>query len=271
MLNSTGPTTKKTFVMPHLLLATSTALLSGCAAVYVPTTPGTPLLEKGQVEVRAGVRSFRYAEAAAWSPVAHVLLTGEVAGSNGSTIVTDAQGRAVKYEEAHGQGSVGLGLYRAPTARRRTYLAAMGGIGWGHTKFFAYDDYQPASAFFPFPLPTRSGVYDARYRRYYGQAYFAGPADEKARQFGASLRAVWLDYTSLTYADQPIVPANRVFLEPSVFWRFGRGALRCYATGGLSLPVHVDPANPANARTASWSYLFGGGLVLRPDLLRHRE
>ena len=67
MLNSMGPTTKKTFVMPHLLLATSTALLSGCAAVYMPTTPGTPLLEKGQVEVRAGVRSFRYAEAgAAW-------------------------------------------------------------------------------------------------------------------------------------------------------------------------------------------------------------
>ena len=67
MLNPTGPTTKNTFVMSHLLLATSTALLSGCAAVYMPPTPGTPLLEKGQMEVRAGVRSFRYAEAgAAW-------------------------------------------------------------------------------------------------------------------------------------------------------------------------------------------------------------
>ena len=208
---------------------------------------------------------------AAWSPVAHVLLTAEVAGTDGSTTVTDAQGLTTRYEEGHGQGSVGLGLYRAPTASRRTYLAALGSIGWGHTKFFAYDDYQPAFVFFPFPLPTRSGVYDAWYQRYFGQVYLAGPADEKAHQFGGSLRAVWLDYTRLTYADLPIVPANRVFLEPHVFWRFGRGALRYYATAGLSLPLHADRANPANDRTASWSYLFGGGLVLRPDLLRHRE
>ena len=34
------------------------------------------------------------------------------------------------------------------------------------------------------------------------------------------------DLPRLTYADQPIVPANRVYLEPSVFWRFGRGARR---------------------------------------------
>ena len=262
---------KQALLVPQLLLA-ATALLSGCATLYVPNTPSTPLLEKGQVEVTAGVRSFRYAEmGAAWSPINHVLLTGEVAGSNGSTTVTDAQGQTTKYEEGHGQGSVGVGLYRAPTASRRTYLAAVGGIGWGHTKFFAYDDYKPVSVFFPFPLPTRSGVYDARYRRYYGQVYFAGPADEKSHQVGGSLRAVWLDYTRLTYADQRIVPANRVFLEPSVFWRFGRGALRYYVTGGLSLPVYVDPANPANARTAAQSYLFGGGLILRPDLLRHRE
>ena len=261
----------KQLFLPRLLLA-GAAWLSGCAAVYVPTTPGTPLLEKGQVEVTAGLRSFRYAEAgAAWSPISHVLLTAEVASSNGNTTVTDAQGRTTKYDEPHRQGSLGLGFYRAPSASRRTYLAAMGGIGWGRTKFFAYDYYQSASVFFPFPVPTRSGVYDARYRRYYGQVYFAGPADARGQQFGASLRSVWLDYTRLTYAGQPIVPANRVFVEPSVFWRFGRGALRCYVSGGLSVPLRIEPANPANARTASQSYLVGGGLVLRPDLLWHRE
>lgn len=258
--------------LPVIVLAGAAALLGGCAAVYVPTTPSTPLLEKGQVEVTAGLRSFRYAEAgAAWSPVNHVLLTAEVAGTNGSTTVTDAQGMTTHYDEGHGQGSVGVGLYRAPTASRRSYLAALGGVGWGHTRFFAYDDYKAASVFFPFPVPTRSGVYDAQYRRYFAQVYFASPAEEKGPRVGASLRAVWLDYTRLTYADQPIVPANRVYLEPSVFWRFGRGALRYYATGGLSLPLHDDPANPASSRTASRSYLFGGGLVLRPDLLRHRD
>ena len=48
-----------------------------------------------------------------------------------------------------------------------------------------------------------------------------------------------------------------------------------FRLAGAALPsgcaaVYV-PANLANSRTASRSYLFGGGLVLRPDLLRNRD
>lgn len=256
------------------LLTAGAALLSSCVAVYVPTTPSTPLLERGQVEVTAGLRSIRYGEVgAAWSPVNHLLVTGELAAdlATSTSTSTNGQGVATTYTDSHRQGGVGVGYYLPPGTTRKTYLAAVAGTGWGSSHLYAFEDFKAASVFFPFPVPTRNGVYDARYRRYYGQVYFAGPADEKGRQFGASLRTVWLDYTRLTFADQPIAPANRVFLEPSVFMRFGKGPLRFFATAGLSMPLSSDPANPANARTASMSYLFSGGLVLRPDLLRHRE
>ena len=251
------------------------ALLSGCAAVYVPTSPRTPLLEKGQVEVTAGLHSVRYGEVgAAWSPIPHVLVTGELATNlvPSTTTTTNDQGASVTYKDTHRQGGVGLGLYRAPTATSTSYLAVMGGLGWGHTKFFASEDYQVTSPFLPIPVPTRNGVYDAHYRRYYGQVYFACPVADKSVQFGGSLRSVWLDYTNLTYADQPFRPSNRVFLEPSLFMRIGQGPLRYYATAGLSVPLSDDPNNPANRRTASQSYVVSGGIILRPDLLRrHRE
>lgn len=257
-------------LLPWLL--GSAGLLSSCLAVYVPTTPSTPLLEKGQVEVTAGLRSLRTAEiSAAWSPVSHVLLTGELATEAGRTTTTTTTGMPpgipTTYSSSHGQGGLGLGLYT--TTAKRGYWGLLSGIGWGHTRFFAQDDYKPASVFFPFPVPTREGMYDARYRRYYGQVYFASPEAERGPRFGGSLRSVWLDYTRLTYADLPIVPSTRVYLEPSVFWRFGKGPLRYYATAGVSMPLSADRDNPANSRTSSTSYLVGGGIILRPDLLRH--
>ncbi|HEX8506221.1 MAG TPA: hypothetical protein VF630_12700, partial [Hymenobacter sp.] len=188
-----------------------------------------------------------------------------------TSTVTNAQGVATTVQDSHRQGGVGLGYYLAPTATRRSYIAATVGLGWGQSRFFASDDYRAASVFFPFPVPIRNGVYDARYRRYYGQVYVAMPVAETGPQVGASLRSVWLDYTRLTYADQPIVPTARVFLEPSIFMRFGQRALRYYFTAGLSLPLSSDPANPANNRTSSSSYLFSGGIILRPDLLLHRQ
>ena len=260
---------KKQLLLPPFLLAG--ALLSSCAVLYVPTTPSTPLLEKGQVEVTAGLRGLRYAEVgAAWSPLPHVLVTGELAAdiAKSTASTTNSQGVTENYSDSHRQGGMGLGLYRPTSTTRRTYLAVMGGIGWGHTNFFAFDDYKPASVFFPFPLPTRQGVYDAKYRRYYGQLYLASPPDNDGPQYGASLRSVWVDYTKLTYADQRIVPSNRLFVEPSVFLRFGHGALRWYTTAGYSLPINRDPANPANGRTSSRSYLLSGGIILRPDLLK---
>ena len=102
--------------------------------------------------------------------------------------------------------------------------------------------------------------------------YISSPESEKGPRFGGSFRTVWLDYTHFAYAGQPaVLPNMRVLVEPSVFMRFGRGALRYYATAGLSLPCTTNPANPYDNRVASRSYLFGGGFILRPDLLHHRE
>ena len=254
------------------LLLAGAVLLSSCAAVYVPTTPSTPLLEKGQVEVTAGIRSLRYAEAqAAWSPIPHVLLTGELATGIGKSTssTSNGQGGTSTYQDTHGQGGLGLGLYTS--SAKSGYLAVMSGIGWGHSNFFAFDDYKPASIFFPFPLPTREGVYDARYRRYYGQVYFASAEDNHGPRIGGSLRAVWLDYNRLTYADVPIVASTHFYVEPSAFLRFGQGPLQFYTAIGLSMPFSSDRANPSDNRTSSTSYLISAGIVLRPDLLIGRK
>jgi hypothetical protein len=254
------------------LVLTSAILLSSCAAVYVPTTPSTPLLEKGQVEMTVGVRSLRYAEAqAAWSPVSHVLLTGELATGIGKSVssTSNGQGGTSTYEDTHKQGGLGLGLYTSNA--KSEYLAVMSGIGWGHSNFFAFDDYKPASIFFPFPLPTREGVYDARYRRYYGQVYFAS-AEGNGPRIGGSLRAVRLDYSRLTYADVPIVASTHFYLEPSAFLRFGQGPLQFYTTIGMSMPFSSDQSNPSDNRTSSTSYVISAGVVLRPDLfLGHKK
>ena len=259
---------KKSLRIGRLLLP-GAVLMSSCVAVYVPTTPSTPLLEKGQVEVTAGLRSLHYGEVnAAWSPAPHLLLTAETAFDLDNIMPEDTDINT--HRDTHRQGGVGIGVYGHPGAKQ-SYLALTGGIGWGHSNFFASDDYQAASVFFPLPVPTRQGVYDASYRRYYGQLYIASPEADKGPRIGGSLRAVWLDYTRLTYADQPIVTTSRAFLEPSFFVRFGKGPLRFYFSGGLSLPLSSDRANPADGRTASKSYLFGGGVILRPDLLRHHD
>ena len=263
----------KPLVLTRLLMA-GAALLSSCVAVYVPTTPSTPILEKNQVEITAGLRSVRYGEMnAAWSPVNHLLVTGEIAAdiATSTSYSTNGQGVTTMYKDYHRQGGVGVGYYISPGAARKMYMAAVAGTGWGNSSFYASEDFKTASVFFPFPVPTRNGVYEARYQRYYGQVYFATPATKPGPQLGLSLRAVWLNYTTLTYDNQPIVPSNRAFLEPSFFARFGKGPLRFYISGGFSLPLSSDRANPADGRTASTSYLFGGGLILRPDLLRHRD
>ena len=146
-------------------------------------------------------------------------------------------------------------------------MAALGGMGWGQTNFFGEDDFAILSPFFPIPSPTRSGVYDVRYRRYYGQVYYASPLNGNESKGGFSLRTVWVDYTHLTYVDQPLMPSNRVFLEPSLFFRSSPGPLRGFATIGLSIPLTSEAGNLSNARTATWCGLISGGVMVRPDLL----
>ena len=257
------------------------ALLSSCATVYSPNTPLTPIVEKGQLEVTAGGEMHGNAEVgAAWSPLPHLLLTGEMSymipTSEGSSTT---QGVTISAIDQQRQGSVGIGFYQGPTATSATYWALIGGTGWGSRSFIAFDDYK-ASAYIPIPLPHQAGVFDAHYRRNYAQAYFAHPLWAKGMLGGLSLRSVYIDYTELTYNDHPIIGSNNFFVEPSFFLRYGKGCLRYYATGGLSVPLGSETNNPANRwttaeapsqRIASLSCIWGAGIIFRPDVLWHRK
>ncbi|MDO7877269.1 hypothetical protein Q5H93_21165 [Hymenobacter sp. ASUV-10] len=249
-------------------LVASVGLLGGCA-VYAPTVPATPVLEKGQVEASLSLRMLIAPEATvAWAPTSHLLVVGEGAmqGSDGSYTT---QGQTITYKDYHRQGGLGLGYYRAPTATSAAYLAAVGGVGFASTRLHA-EDVEVASPWLPFPFPVYAGEYQASYRRYYGQVYAAWPHPERRVMAGVSLRGTVVDYSSLTLNDSSFTATNRAFLEPSAFVRFGRGPLKFQLTGGFSLPLTGNRNDPSDKRTAPTSFLFSGGLVFRPDLLKKR-
>ncbi|AMR29041.1 hypothetical protein A0257_19350 [Hymenobacter psoromatis] len=240
-------------------------LLGGCA-VYVPTVPSTPLLTQNQVEITAGLRGINSLEvAAAWAPAAHLLLAGESAFQGSTTEMTTNNNVTTTYHDSHRQVGVGLGYYRAPTARSAWYLAAVGGVGFASVELHSIDFAAP-SVFLPLPLPYVSGFYEARYRRYYGQLYAAHPLSPLVTA-GASVRGTLVDYTQLTYEGQPLAPTNRFFLEPTLFMRIGHGVVQGEGTLGLSLPTSGDRSNPLNPRTAPVSTLVSIGVIFRPDLL----
>ena len=253
-------------VLPVLLAGV--ALLLGSCAVYAPTIPATPLLEKKQVEVVASLRSLvAFDGSVAWAPTTHLLVVGEAAALQNNGSYSD-QSVDLTYTDYHRQGGLGLGYYQAPTATRPAYWAAVGGVGFASTSLHAVDVGPPGFLFIP--ATEYRGHYQAQYRRYYGQLYAAWPRPQ-GLTCGASLRGTVADYTSLTLEGQPIAPVNRVFLEPTFFMRFGQRALRGQVTAGLSLPLSDDRNNPTAKRTAPLSYLFSIGLVIRPDLLLKKQ
>ncbi len=237
-------------------------LLLGSCAVYVPTVPSTPLLTQHQVEITAGLRGISSLEvAAAWAPTAHLLLAGESA-FQGSTTETTTNNVTTTYHNSHRQGGVGLGYYRAPTARSAWYWAAVGGVGFASVELHSID----VGYFFIFPVPYVSGLYEARYLRYYGQLYAARPLGALVTA-GASVRGTLVDYARLTYEGQPLAPTNHFFVEPTLFVRLGHGVVKGEGTLGLSLPTGGDRSNPLNPRTAPVSTLVSLGIIFRPDLL----
>jgi hypothetical protein len=241
-------------------------LLGGCA-VYVPTVPSTPLLTQHQVELTGSLRGISSLEVdAAWAPTAHLLLAGESA-FQGSTTETTVNNVTSTYQDAHRQAGVGLGYYQAPTARSAWYWAAVGGVGFASVQLHSVDFVVP-SVYLPIPLPYVSGLYEARYWRYYGQFYAARPLGALITA-GASVRGTLVDYTRLTYEGQPLVPTNRFFVEPTLFMRIGHGVVQGQGTLGISLPTGGDKSNPLNPRTAPVSTLVSIGVIFRPDLIGH--
>ncbi|MGI4737704.1 MAG: hypothetical protein ACRYG7_21260 [Janthinobacterium lividum] len=240
-------------------------LLSGCA-VYVPTVPSTPLLTQHQAEITAGLRGLNSLEVdAAWAPTAHLLLAGESA-FQGSTTETTVNNVTNTYHDTHRQVGVGLGYYQAPTVRSAWYWAAVGGVGFASVQLHSLDIF----VYYIIPLPYISGLYEASYRRYYGQLYAARPLGTLVTA-GASVRGTLADYTRLIYQAQPLVPTNRFFIEPTLFMRVGHGVVQGQGTLGLSLPTGGDKNNPLNPRTAPVSMLVSVGVIFRPDLLKRGQ
>jgi len=257
------PIVKIRYVLPLI-----TGLALGGCAVYVPTVPSTPLLEKGQVELTAGLRGFNSFEAgAAWAPTGHLLVSAE-SGFQGSTTETTTNGVTSTYQDWHRQVGLGLGYYRAPSERLAWYLAAVGGVGVASVSLHSIDFAIP-SVYLPIPLPYVSGHYEAQYWRYYGQLYAARPLGSALR-VGASLRGTFVDYSRLTFDGQPLASVNRLFLEPTLFVRVGHGVIQGQGTLGLSLPTRHEADESLRKRTAPVSALISVGVVFRPDLLNLR-
>ena len=253
-----------------LVIAIGT-MLSGCATVYAPSVPHTPVLERGQVELSAGMGRMSGVEAkAAWSPLPHLLLTGELSAipNDAESSSTNTQGATTSDNQQ--QASIGMGYYHAPTAASPIYQAVIGGMGWGQRSFSSFEGFV-SSPYIPIPLPTSSALYETRYRRYYGQWYLAYPLSKKGLLGGLSFRSVWLDYSRLTYGGYPIQGNSSVFLEPSFFLRCGKGWLRYYAAGGVSLPVGSISTDQMGKQLGAVSYMLGGGIIFRPDLFLHRK
>lgn len=230
----------------------------GCA-VYVPTVPSTPLLEKGQMEISAGIRSISSLEAgAAWSPVAHILLSGETAIQH----IKDEQtqnGVAFSNVESHQQVGIAMGVYTLTKGVKPVYLAAMAGIGTARADVHEVHLFGPNDRF------------EAQYRRYYGQLYFAQL--EPGLVWGASVRGAWVDYQQLLRQGDPVMPTARFYLEPHFFVRRGEGPLQGYATLGVSLPVTHEAAgdHSTNGMLAPTSTLLGLGVIFKPYLLQRAK
>ncbi|SHM20090.1 hypothetical protein [Hymenobacter psychrotolerans] len=244
--------------MKALLLAAGGLSLTGCA-VYVPTTPTTPLLRnKGEVELTAGLRGSSLEAGAAWSPAGRLLLTAESAlkTSNGSETRNSV---TFNYHNLHRQAGLGVGTYRLLGKEQATYLAAVGGIG-----FAKADIYDPNFnlLFFSGPLVH----YQANYRRYYGQVYVARQLERVS--FGMSLRGTLVDYSRLRRDSVAVQPSSRFYVEPTWFVRVGRGALQGQATFGFSAPIGADRTQPDHRNLTPVTALIGVGVVFRPHLLK---
>ncbi len=232
--------------------------LGGCA-VYVPTVPSTPLVQKNQVELTAGLRGLTSLEATvAWAPTDHIFFNAEGAYL-GYKATGTTNNVTTEYYDHHQQGNVGMGAYTLTKGPQPLYLAAVAGFG------LADVDLHPAELFGP---NTR---YESSYRRYYGQAYLA--SQNPNFDWGLSVRATWVNYEGLLRDGVPLAVPNQWFVEPHFFVRAGHGPVQGYATLGLSFATRPDLALPSVSRGvfSPTSGLLGLGIVFRPQFLKQAD
>ncbi len=232
--------------------------VAGCS-VYLPTVPSTPLVQRGQVEVTAGLRGLTTLEAgASFSPKAHVLFSGEAALQRVKSTQT-SNSVTTETIDTHQQVGLGVGAYTVTKAPSPVYLAAVAGVGYADVDIHDYG------------LLSFSHHYQAQYQRYYGQLYLATLAPMGS--YGLSVRGTWVDYRQLLEDGVPIEATNHFYLEPHLFGRIGQGPLQGYATVGVSLPAvrNSNSSGASNNALAPSTLLFGVGIVFRPHLLRQPD
>lgn len=237
----------------RLLIIACLSCLVGCA-VYSPTVPCTPLVQKGQVELAVSMRTlFSVDGSAAYSPINHLLVSTEGAVRRGGGNMT-VNGAKEEFTDLHRQGSLGLGAYQEFGPDHSFYVAAVGGVGVAAVNVHN-------------GLVGTLAEYTANYTRYYGQVYVAQRG--KFISGGFSMRINWLTYSRLALDNVPVDPMSHYYLEPSLFVRAGKGALQSQLTVGVSMPDHTSSGYGANILAAR-SSLVSLGLVFLPALLTKR-
>lgn len=236
------------------------ALLATCAsgcAVYAPLTPATPILTSPrQVEVQAGVHTPSAVTASvSYTPLPHLLLT-----ATGATNLNSGDTTYFRYQHAE----VGAGYYTV--LDQKVYLGLLGGYGRTHSRR-GYEDLD-----FLFTYGRGLLRYEARYNRFFAQAYLAS-VSERAVSWGGSLRATALDFRRLTRNDVPVTQAGRVYLEPTAFLRIGRPTqpLQLQLSAGLSAPINQYRQDTDDTRLTRGTLLLGAALVWRPFWQRRVE
>lgn len=240
--------------LPPFVAITCSVLLSGCS-VYTPTIPSTPVVQKGEVEAYAGIRGLMSSAevGAAWSPVNHVLLTTE-----GAVRLVKANDPSPNQNR---QLNLGAGVYQRFNGTVPLYAALVGGVGRAASDIRSSEDSSPNFA-----------RYQATYSRYYAQGYLAVFGEEAGwLNGGVSCRATWVEYDKFRRNNEPVTPATTFYLEPTVFVRFGRGALQSQLSIGSSLPNARLNKTPADKYLDARNTLIGYGLVFRPGQLSNRR
>ncbi|OWP63583.1 hypothetical protein CDA63_08355 [Hymenobacter amundsenii] len=202
-------------------------------------------------------------------PVGRLLVAGEAAFKPTSDSKTNSS--TIKNRDYHRQVGLGLGTFWLLGRNQTGYLAAIGGIGLAATQ--VYDpSVDIAVLLLPFPplgTPKQGNLYQAHYRRYYGQLYWA--AQQKRSSYGFSVRGTLVDYYKLHRDQLPLVTSNRFFLEPTCFLRYGRGPIQGQVTLGISVSPGADSSSPYRNNLTPVSTLIGIGVVVRPSMLFQRS
>lgn len=282
--------------MKNLLIALgATALgLSGCG-VYAPYIPATPVVERGQVEMKLSLAPLRAIQRSNWndrkakappaegylalSPLPHVLavISG---GSNFANAIRPDVTRCYRERQA----DVGLGYYTRPSGA--WYVAGLAGIGWGHTDL-SYRESSSGSFFSiggssPHKYTTQ---YAAPYRRIFVQAYAVIDDSTTKTKFCFFGRFTQLNYydeirkTRLRDAvewQQSAVPVNAIatgYLEPGWSLRVGGHAWQLAVEAGLSIPLQRPRAGADEDEliAPSRTLMMTVGVVYRPQLWGKRS